>query len=568
MKKRIGIVGYGYVGKSFYEFFSYKNCYELCAYDNDYEKIHKAREEKIHIKHMDTLNVDIKDIDLIVLCVNTPSKEDGSANINNVESVLATIQEEKLVLIKSIIPPKSTENLSKKYPHLRLVFSPEYIGESAYFLPVPYDFSAEVIKTPYFIFGGNNENTKEVVEYFSLIAGPVKRYIQTDSLSAEICKYMENAYFATKIIFCNEFAAICEHFKADYAKVRELWIEDNRIESFHTLIYNQDKPYCFGGKCLPKDLSAIIMSAKQNGYEPKFLQNVCVANTRLKQEALKPHILMIHRVLYDSNQAILPLYFDRKMVIGYERLKDIIMAYLKRGFEFGSLRQCLENPHQYFCLSFDDGFKEHLWVAKQLQKDFNIKKKALIFSINVGNTLLHSYSGTDMLYALAKDKLQEMFAFFIEFGLIDKAQIPNSTESNLLQCLQILKQCYIKANPSMLQAFYAHFASFVNLSKIFLNKEGLIELSHIATIASHSMTHRDLRYHAQDSANEIKESKAYLENVIQQEITLFCYPEGKNDEITQGSCQESGYTHALSVLHSKDNDFCIGRRNIRDYENA
>lgn len=404
-----------------------------------------------------------------------------------------------------------------------------------------------------------------MIEYYILVAGPTKEYIQTDSLSAEICKYMENTYFATKIIFCNEFYNLCKHFNTEYTKVRELWLKDNRINKLHTLIYNQDKPFCFGGKCLPKDLSGIIMCAKEHGYEANFLQNVQDANTTLRKPN-PPNIFMIHRVLYDYNQAILPLYFDRKMVIGYEKLKDIIIRNLKNGLKFGSLQQCLENPNQYFCLSFDDGFKEHLWVARQLMKDFStqgIQKESLIFAINAGNTLLQLHSGMDIIYALAKDKLQEMFEFL---DSINKKQISKDVESSLLSDIEILKRLYNQTSSATLQKFSVHFAPFVNLYDVFLCKEELKELSNIATIASHSMIHRDLCFHIQDSECEIQDSKAYLENVVQQEINIFCYPEGKNDTNLQEFCQKSGYTYALSVCHSKDNNFCIGRRNIQDYE--
>ena len=79
------------------------------------------------------------------------------------------------------------------------------------------------------------------------------------------------------------------------------------------------------------------------------------------------------------------------MVIGYEKLKSIIDEFLEKGFEFGSLKQCLLNPNRYFCLSFDDGFKEHLWVAKDLVKSYNIDKKSMLFAINVGNSIYHNF---------------------------------------------------------------------------------------------------------------------------------------------------------------------------------
>lgn len=140
-------------------------------------------------------------MDLVVVCVPTPSKDDGSADISFIEDILSRIKNKIFVLIKSTIPPNTTNNLSKTYPHLRLVFSPEYIGESNYNLPYPYNFNKEVIKTPYFIFGGNLEDTTEIVDIFTKIAGPVKEYIQTTSLNAEICKYMENCFLRLKSSF-------------------------------------------------------------------------------------------------------------------------------------------------------------------------------------------------------------------------------------------------------------------------------------------------------------------------------------------------------------------------------
>lgn len=274
---KICIAGYGYVGKAFYEFFkSYKH-YQVFVYDNSKEIQDKYDFIKIDYDILDN-------VDLAVICVPTPSKDDGSVDISFVENVLANIKKQTLVLIKSTIPPNTTNILSKTYPHLRIVFSPEYIGESTYDLPYPYDFNKEVIKTPYFIFGGDIKDTTEMVDIFSKIAGPVKEYIQTTSLNAEICKYMENSFFATKIIFCNEFNKICETFGADYNSVRELWLKDPRITKTHTAIYNKDDSLCFGGKCLPKDLSGIIKHSAKNGYEPKFLEAVLNSNKRIREE--------------------------------------------------------------------------------------------------------------------------------------------------------------------------------------------------------------------------------------------------------------------------------------------
>ncbi|MGX3043603.1 polysaccharide deacetylase family protein [Helicobacter sp. T3_23-1056] len=543
---KICIAGYGYVGKAFYEFFKTYEHYQVFVYDNS-----KEIQERYDFVKRDC-NI-LNSADLVVVCVPTPSKDDGSVDISFVENVLANIRKQTLVLIKSTIPPNTTNILSKKYLHLRIVFSPEYIGESTYDLPYPYDFNKEVIKTPYFIFGGDIKDTAEIVDIFSKIAGPVKEYIQTTSLNAEICKYMENSFFATKIIFCNEFYKICETFGADYNSVRELWLKDPRITKTHTAIYNKDDNLCFGGKCLPKDLSGIVKHSTKNGYKPEFLEEVLRSNKRIREEE-NTNILMIHRILYNEEQKINPLYFDRNMIITYEKLKSIIEFYLGKGFEFGNIKECIENPNKYFCLSFDDGFKEHLWAAKDLVKSYNIKKQSLLFAINVGDSIYHKFSGMDAIYYLVQSKrLEEAFKFF-------NLKMPSN---NLYANIQIFKKHYIKQPSNILLDFYNAFS--IDLSLDFLDNKDIQELSEIATICSHGITHRDLTFHKEDSDIEIMESKNILEKIINDKISIFVYPEGKSDNDLYKFCKNHGYEYCLSIKGELNNRFRIGRKDVKNY---
>ncbi|WP_304331082.1 hypothetical protein [Brachyspira innocens] len=188
MKKKICICGYGYVGRAFYEFFNLYNHYEVLVYDNDTE----LNKKYSYVENDSNI---LKEADLIVICVPTPMMENGAVNISIVDNVLSLISSEnKLVLIKSTIPPLTTDNFKNKYHNLRIVFSPEYIGESDYFFPEPYNFNKDVVNTSYFIFGGDREDTKEIINFFLPIAGPVKEYIQVRAVEAELCKYMENSF--------------------------------------------------------------------------------------------------------------------------------------------------------------------------------------------------------------------------------------------------------------------------------------------------------------------------------------------------------------------------------------
>lgn len=87
---------------------------------------------------------------------------------------------------------------------------------------------------------------------------------------------MENSYLAAKVTFCNEFYEIASALDVDYNELRELWLADSRIEKTHTFVYPDERG--FGGKCLPKDVSAIFMWMKKSGYEPKFIKAILDSN--------------------------------------------------------------------------------------------------------------------------------------------------------------------------------------------------------------------------------------------------------------------------------------------------
>ena len=81
---------------------------------------------------------------------------------------------------------------------------------------------------------------------------------------------MENSFLGMKVIFAEEFLRICEAFGEDYNEIREAWLLDPRINPSHTFAGKEGQPG-FGGKCLPKDISAIIHASKNAGHNPEFL---------------------------------------------------------------------------------------------------------------------------------------------------------------------------------------------------------------------------------------------------------------------------------------------------------
>ena len=89
--------------------------------------------------------------------------------------------------------------------------------------------------------------------------------------TAEMAKYMENSFFAVKVIFCNEFFDIAKAFGIDY-ELRETWLEDPRIGRSHTFVYRNNQGY--GGACLPKDVNSIIYQADEKKVNCNLLKAV------------------------------------------------------------------------------------------------------------------------------------------------------------------------------------------------------------------------------------------------------------------------------------------------------
>lgn len=276
--KKVAIIGNGYVGKAVHNFF--KEHFETIVLDVDYfidangveNAVTKDTKIKGHIN--DTC-------DLAVLCVPTPMSEDGQADLSHVKETLEWLNVPQ-ILLKSTVPPNTTELLADLYPTKNISFSPEYIGEGKYVVPTGkgYPDPLDMKKHEFVIIGGRKDNPQKVGEFFKKVLGAETTYRFVDSTTAELCKYMENAFLATKVTFCNEFANVAEAFGVDYDTLRELWLLDGRIGRSHTVVFKDNRG--FGGKCLPKDVNAIIKQSEKIGYSPKLLKAVLETNDDIR----------------------------------------------------------------------------------------------------------------------------------------------------------------------------------------------------------------------------------------------------------------------------------------------
>lgn len=254
---QIAVIGQGTVGRAVVD--QYRNSADVVVYDPAH--------------HDDYPSSELAGCDFGIVCVDTPPADDGSCDVSNVEEAVIDLPL-KRILIKSTVAPGTTDRLCAQTGKA-ICFSPEYIGETPFHL-----WSRRPQDVPFVIVGGEPAARTWFLDRLAALDGPDREYHACTALEAELIKYIENAFLATKVTFVNEFYEICRAFGADWHTVREGWLMDPRIGHSHSAVFPEDRG--FGGRCLPKDLSAIVASSTEAGYRPRFLSEVLASNERFR----------------------------------------------------------------------------------------------------------------------------------------------------------------------------------------------------------------------------------------------------------------------------------------------
>lgn len=252
---KVGIVGYGYVGKGMHKIFP-----DAVIYD-----------EPLGIGTKEGIN----SCNLTIICVPTPSKETSSefkpADTLIVEEVIGWI-DSPLILIKSTIPPQTTDKLIRQTGK-RICFSPEYMGEGGYHItPWKYMSPTDPTNHDFVIIGGEKKAREEIADIFTEKLGPEKTYYLCEATEAELIKYLENSYIGLKVAFFNQIYELCQKLGISYHTVREGWALDNRVDKMHTSVFVNKRK--IGGKCLPKDINAIVAKADELGVDLSILKSI------------------------------------------------------------------------------------------------------------------------------------------------------------------------------------------------------------------------------------------------------------------------------------------------------
>jgi UDPglucose 6-dehydrogenase len=254
VRYRVGIVGSGVVGTAVAALFGARH--DVVIYDEPKRVGSRA---------------DINTCDYAFICVPTPMLPDGRCDTSIVEEVVSWISRRLTVICHSTVEVGTTSRLSAVHP--RLVFSPEYYGEG---ISHPLQ---DLSRHAFVILGGDNRQALEAAsQLYQTVYNSQVRIFKTDATTAEVVKYMENAYLATKVTFCNEMYDFCQANGVDYDVAREMWLLDERIGRSHTFVYPGARG--FNGKCLPKDTAALLHRARQLRLDLPAFQAAVESNCR------------------------------------------------------------------------------------------------------------------------------------------------------------------------------------------------------------------------------------------------------------------------------------------------
>lgn len=210
---------------------------------------------------------DINQADIIFMSVPTPRGEDGAAKIDAVEDAFKRLTGNKIVVIKSTIPPGTTEYFQAKFPQHKVLFNPEFLTERQAW--------EDFIKPDRQIVGFTESSIDAAHRVLMLLprapfmspwGKDTYHPIKITATEAEIIKYGGNIYFSRKITFANALAELAENHGVNYDNIRTGMAADYRIGDSHLDVLHGGYRG-FGGYCLPKDLNALMVHMEEQGLK-------------------------------------------------------------------------------------------------------------------------------------------------------------------------------------------------------------------------------------------------------------------------------------------------------------
>ena len=224
----------------------------------------------------------VAESDLALICVGTPGRANGQLDLTAVDAVggeigagLTSRAAPYTVVLRSTVLPGTTEQVlipalckgAARAPSapVRVAVNPEFIREGS----ALHDFAAP----PFTLVGCDDPDTG--LQLQSLYASVEAPFVRTAVPTAEMVKYVSNAFHALKVCFANEIGEVCESFGMDPQEVMRIFLMDRKLNVSEAYL----RPgFAFGGSCLPKDLRALLYAARSADVSSPLLSAVLPSN--------------------------------------------------------------------------------------------------------------------------------------------------------------------------------------------------------------------------------------------------------------------------------------------------
>ena len=301
LQMKLAIIGTGYVGLVQGAVFADLGNDVICM-DIDEKKIYSLKKGVIPIfepgleemvqrnqhegrlKFTTSLKEAVTKSEIVFLCLPTPQSDDGSADLSRVlevsEAIADLADDGKVIVSKSTVPVGTVDKIrqimkKKGKTSVEVVSNPEFLKEGAAI--------QDSTKPDRIVIGSRSKRAVEVMtELYAPFVRTGNPILVMDERSAEMTKYAANAFLATKISFMNEMANLCIRTGADIEAVRKGIGSDPRIGQQFLFA-----GVGYGGSCFPKDVKALVKTARQHDYEFRVLEAVDGVNENQKQVILK-----------------------------------------------------------------------------------------------------------------------------------------------------------------------------------------------------------------------------------------------------------------------------------------
>jgi len=232
---KIGIAGFGQLGKSEALFWKNENC---IIHDPDRG-----------FKNRALIN---KECDIGIVCTEHSTIRYIPDYVEEEIKWLET----PIIIIRSTVLPGTTDELIKKY-HKPIIYQPNHDEKTV-------------------VLGGERKICDAAIIYIQHMLSPSVRFYITNAVMAELLDYIKESFVAVKSTFCNEVYEIAKLMNVDYNELRELWLSNNQVNRDNTFVYPERRSFS-GNK-----ISAIVKKLEEIGYEAKFFKSTIGNNERFQ----------------------------------------------------------------------------------------------------------------------------------------------------------------------------------------------------------------------------------------------------------------------------------------------